>query len=31
VLGTADKIREQMKKYDPHFKEISIKTAGWGN
>jgi zinc protease len=31
VLGAADKIREQMKKYDPHMKEVSIKTAGWGN
>jgi zinc protease len=31
VLGAADKIREQMKKYDPHAKEVSIKTAGWGN
>ena len=31
VLGTADKIREQMKKYDPHPKEVSIKTPGWGN
>jgi predicted Zn-dependent peptidase len=30
VLGTADKIREQMKKYDPHATEVSIKTAGWG-
>jgi zinc protease len=31
VLGSADKIREQMKKYDPHETEVSIKTAGWGN
>jgi zinc protease len=31
VLGAADKIREQMKKYDPHGTEVSIKTAGWGN
>ncbi|HTB12827.1 MAG TPA: pitrilysin family protein [Bryobacteraceae bacterium] len=31
VLGAADKIREQMKKYDPHATEVSIKTTGWGN
>jgi len=31
VLGAADKIREQMKKYDPHVTEVSIKTPGWGN
>jgi len=31
VLGAADKIREQVKKYDPHATEVSIKTAGWGN
>jgi zinc protease len=31
VLGAADKIREQVKKYDPHLSEVSIKTAGWGN
>lgn len=31
VLGAADKIREQVKKYDPHMREVSIKTAGWGN
>jgi zinc protease len=31
VLGAADRIREQMKKYDPHATEVSIKTAGWGN
>jgi zinc protease len=31
VLGAADKIREQMKKYDPRAREVSIKTAGWGN
>lgn len=31
VLGSADKIREQMKKYDPHGTEVSIKTSGWGN
>ncbi len=31
VLGSADKIREQMKKYDPHAREVSIKTPGWGN
>jgi predicted Zn-dependent peptidase len=31
VLGAADKIREQMKKYDPHPAEVSIKTTGWGD
>ena len=31
VLGAADKIREQVKKYDPHPAEVSIKTAGWGD
>jgi zinc protease len=31
VLGPADKIREQMKKYDPHPTEVSIKTVGWGD
>ncbi len=31
VLGAADKIREQMKKYDPHATEVSIKSVGWGN
>jgi len=31
VLGAADKIREQVKKYDPHLSEVQIKTAGWGN
>jgi zinc protease len=31
VLGAADKIREQVKKYDPQLSEVSIKTAGWGN
>lgn len=31
VLGAADKIREQMKKYDPHMSEVSVKTPGWGN
>lgn len=30
VLGSADKIREQMKKYDPHATEVQIKSAGWG-
>jgi zinc protease len=30
VLGAADKIREQMKKYDPHPVGVSIKAAGWG-
>jgi zinc protease len=31
VLGPADKIREQMKKYDPRLSEVPIKAAGWGN
>jgi predicted Zn-dependent peptidase len=31
ILGAADKIREQVKKYDPHATEVSIKAAGWGN
>jgi zinc protease len=31
VLGAADKIRVQMKKYDPHATEVPIKTVGWGN
>jgi zinc protease len=31
VLGAADKIREQMKKYDPHATEVSIKAVGWGD
>jgi zinc protease len=31
VLGAADKIREQVKKYDPHATEVSIKAAGWGD
>jgi predicted Zn-dependent peptidase len=31
VLGAADKIREQMKKYDPHATEVQIKAAGWGD
>jgi zinc protease len=31
VLGSADKIREQMKKYDPHATEVQIKAAGWGD
>jgi predicted Zn-dependent peptidase len=29
VLGAGDKIRDQVKKYDPHMREVSIKTAGW--
>ena len=29
ILGAADKIREQVKKYDPHAKEVSIRAAGW--
>jgi predicted Zn-dependent peptidase len=31
VLGAADKIRDQVKKYDPQMTEVSIKTAGWGD
>jgi zinc protease len=31
VLGAADKIREQVKKYDPHPTEVLIKTPGWGD
>jgi predicted Zn-dependent peptidase len=31
ILGAADKIREQVKKYDPHAKEVSIRAAGWIN
>lgn len=31
VLGAADKIRDQVKKYSPQMREVSIKTAGWGN
>jgi predicted Zn-dependent peptidase len=31
ILGTADKIRDQVKKYSPHMTEVSIKTAGWGD
>ena len=31
ILGAADKIREQVKKYDPHAKEVSIRAAGWVN
>ncbi len=31
ILGAADKIREQVKKYDPHATELSIKAAGWGD
>jgi predicted Zn-dependent peptidase len=31
VLGAAGKIRDQVKKYDPHMTEVSIKTAGWGD
>jgi predicted Zn-dependent peptidase len=29
ILGAADKIREQVKKYDPHATEVSIKAVGW--
>lgn len=31
ILGAADKIRDQVKKYDPHAREVSIKTPGWGS
>jgi zinc protease len=31
VLGAADKIRDQVKKYDPHMTEVSIKTVGYAN
>jgi predicted Zn-dependent peptidase len=31
ILGAADKIREQVKKYDPHATEVSIRAAGWVN
>lgn len=31
VLGSADKIREQMKKYDPHAMEVAAKAPGWGD
>ncbi len=30
VLGAAEKIREQMKKYDAHLTEVSVGAAGWG-
>jgi zinc protease len=30
ILGSADKIREQLKKYAPDAQEVSIKTPGWG-
>ena len=29
ILGAADKIRDQVKKYDPHAAEVSIRAAGW--
>ncbi len=29
VLGAADKIRDAVKKYDPHMVEISIRDPGW--
>jgi len=29
ILGAADKIRDQVKKYDPHATEVSIKAVGW--
>ena len=31
ILGATDKIRDQVKKYSPQVKEVSIKTPGWGN
>jgi zinc protease len=30
LLGAADKIRDSVKKYDPHFTEFAAKDAGWG-
>jgi predicted Zn-dependent peptidase len=30
ILGAADKIREQVKKYSSNVQEVSIKTPGWG-
>lgn len=30
LLGSADKIRDSVKKYDPHFTELSAKEPGWG-
>jgi len=29
ILGAGDKIRDQVKKYDPHLREVSVKTPGW--
>ena len=29
ILGAGDKIREQVKKYDPRLREVSMKTPGW--
>jgi zinc protease len=30
LLGAADKIRDSVKKYDPHFTELAARDAGWG-
>jgi zinc protease len=30
LLGAADKIRDGVKKYDPHFTELAAKDPGWG-
>ena len=30
ILGAADKIRDQVKKYDPRAREVPAKAAGWG-
>jgi hypothetical protein len=30
LLGAADKIRDSVKKYDPHMVEMSIRDPGWG-
>lgn len=30
ILGAADQMRDQVRKYNPNLREISINTAGWG-
>ena len=30
LLGAADKIRDSVKKYDPHMVEMSVRDPGWG-
>ena len=30
LLGAADKIRDSVTKYDPHFTELAARDAGWG-